>query len=124
MTLTALLNRPVTLIARAASGDDDEYGNDKPDETLTATVCELQQRVRDEPDGGQGAAGEISRTDWLLILPAGTPARTGDAAFIDGQIYELVGDPWIARNPRTQQVSHIECTVRRTAGADDENPGS
>ncbi len=123
MALQDLLNRPVTLISRAApddADDVDEYGNDLPDEPTTQTVCELQQLQRTEPV----AAGELSSSDWLLILPAGTPARTGDAAIVDGQIYELVGDPWIARNPRTRQASHIECTVRRTAGTDDENPVS
>lgn len=120
MTLTDLLNRPVTIIHRSASGSTDAYGNDVPDETLTATTGELQQVRRDEP----GGEGETSRTDWLLILPAGTLLRTGDAVIVDGQEYELVGDPWIARNPRTRLTSHIEATCRRTAAADDEAAGS
>ncbi len=120
MSLIERLNRPVTVLQRTADDDADEYGNPIPGETIVDTVGELQQRRRDEP----GDAGELSATDWLLVLPAGTPVRTGDAVIVDGQVYELIGDPWIARNPRTQTASHIECTVRRTASTDDEAPGS
>lgn len=122
MALINLLNRPVALTIRRRPSDPelDEYGNEIPDEQLVQTVCELQQTRRSEP----GGEGELSQTDWLLILPAGTLARTGDTAIVDDQEYELIGDPWIARNPRTQVISHIECTVRRTAGADDEAQGS
>lgn len=121
MSLADLLNRPVTVLQRS-TGDDvvDEYGNAIADTVTIETVGELQQCRRDEPAG----AGELSVSDWLLVLPAATLIRTGDAVVVDGQVYELVGDPWIARNPRTQTVSHIECTVRRTAATDDEAPGS
>jgi hypothetical protein len=120
MALADLLNLPVTLVQRTDSGTLDDYGNDIPTEVEVETVCELQQRRRDEPDGH----GEMSSADFLLVLPAGTDARTADIAVIDGQDYEFVGDPWIARNPRTGVVSHVECTVRRTAGAGDEGAGS
>lgn len=117
--LSNLLNRRCTIITRTASGDEDDYGNDLPGETVTETVCEIQQRQRDEP----GDQGELSVTGWLLILPAGTLIRTGDSVVIDGgHEYEVVGDPWPLRNPRTQQESHIEASVRRTAG--DEETGS
>lgn len=120
MSLTDLLNRPVTLLQRAASGDVDEYGNDVPDETLTETVGELQQTKRDELPVGD----ETTRTDWLLVLPAGTALRTGDVAIVDGLQYEVVGDPWRLRNPRTQAESHVEATCRRVAGGYDEAAGS
>lgn len=120
MSLASLLNRNLTIIRRTTSEDADDYGNEIPDEGAIETVGELQQRRRDEPAG----EGELSVTDWLLILPAGTLLRTGDQAIVDGQEYEVVGDPWIARNPRTQAVSHIEATVRRTAASNDEGAGS
>lgn len=120
MSLADLLNRPVTIVQRSLSGTEDAYGNDVATEALIKTVGELQQVRRDEPTG----EGETTRTDWLLILPAGTPVRTGDVATIDGLEYELVGDPAIWRNPRTQAVSHIEATCRRTGGSYDEAAGS
>ena len=91
-----------------------------PTETLVDVVGELQQQRRIEP----GEDGELSDTGWVLFLPAGTDVATGDAVICDGQVYELVGDPWQARNPRTHQASHIECSVRRTAQSGDEITGS
>lgn len=120
MSLTALLNRPLTIVTRTDEGATDVFGNAIPTETLTAVVGELQQQRRAEP----GDAGELSDTTWLLILPAGTAITTADAVVCDGQLYEVIGDPWEARNPRTMAASHIECTVRRTASAGDEETGS
>lgn len=121
MTLTSLLNRSLTLVRRSTvSGDTDAFGNVIPTETLVDVVGELQQQRLDEP----AEAGELSDTRWVLFLPAGTDIDTGDAVIADGQIYEVIGDPWQARNPRTQLPSHVECQLRRTAGAGDEVTGS
>src|SRR5688572_27377107 len=114
MPLSQLLNLPCTITRRTPSADDEEindYGDPVQNETEVDTVCELQQRARSEDD----LQGELSDTSWLLILPAGTAIDTGDAVTIDGKTYELVGDPWQARNPRTETVEHIEATLRRTA---------
>lgn len=112
MSLSKLLNRTCTLILRDLSGTVDDYGNPVPSERTITTVCELQQRQRTEP----GDQGEVSDTTWLLVLPAGTTIDTGDAVEVAGERYELVGAPWPARNPRTGLESHVEATVRRTAG--------
>lgn len=113
--LTDLLNQPCQIIRRSQSGEADEYGNDVPSATVVETVCELQQQQRSEPAGD----AELSDTRWLAVFPAGTDLRTGDSVAVDGLAYELVGDPWHARNPRTHSVSHVEATLRRTAGSDD-----
>jgi hypothetical protein len=110
--LTNLLNLPCSIERRVASGEDD-YGNDTQTVTWAETVCELQQRQRDEP----GEMGETSATDWRLYLPAGTDIDTSDTVIVNDQIFEVVGDPWQARNPRTRQQSHVEATVRRTGEA-------
>lgn len=110
--LSALLNRPLTIINRTDDGDEDEYGNAVPAEAFVDVVGELQQQRRDEPD----AEGETSDTRWLLVLPAGTVIGTGDGVICDGEAFEVVGAPWMARNPRTGAVSHIEASIRRTAG--------
>lgn len=114
MSLTTLLNRPLTIVYRTHSTQTDVFGNTIPTETLVDTVGELQQAQRAEHDG------ELSDTRWTLFLPADTQISTGDAIVCDGQIYELVGDPWDARNPRTQRQSHIEATLRRTASTDED----
>lgn len=100
----------MTILGRSA-GSDDGYGNLVPTITEVETVGELQQVRREE--------GEVSDTHWLLILPADSEIDTGDAVSIEGRTYELIGDPWFARNPRTQLLSHVECTLRRTAGSED-----
>lgn len=107
--LSQLLNRPCTITSRTASGEIDESGDETYTPTTVETVCELQQRRRDEPD----AQGEFSDTDWLIFLPAGTAIDTSDTVTVDGVTYEVVGDPWPARNPRTQTVSHVEASLRK-----------
>ncbi len=113
--LSDLLTRTVTIIHRSSSGDTDAYGDDLETETTTTTVGELQQTARLEPSG----QGELSDTTWLLILPAGTLLTTSSAVVVDEHVYELVGDPWPARNPLTGDESHVEATVRRTRGTDE-----
>lgn len=115
MTLTALLNLPVTIIHRSSSGDLDEFGGELTGETLTETVGELQQVKRAEPND----QGEISDSSWLLVLPAGTEIDTSDGVIADGQVFEVVGAPWRVRNPRTGLRSHVEASLRRVATAED-----
>jgi hypothetical protein len=116
MSLAALLNRNLTIIRRTDSGDVNTYGDTVYDETLVEVVGELQQLRRDEP----AAEGETSDTRWMLFLPAGTALSTRDVVLVDDEEYEVVGEPWQARNPRTQALSHVECSLRRTAGSGDE----
>ena len=98
-------------IVTVADGDaTDVYGNVEPTEVETTVRYELQQQRRDEagdPDNWQIGA-------WSLYLPSGT-AVTGWDRFIDDQHdeYELVGPPERKWNPRAQQFSHVQATVRR-----------
>jgi nucleoid DNA-binding protein len=116
VTLAKLLNTPCTILRRSASGAEDSYGNPIETEEEIETVAEIQQQQRSEA----GDAGELSDTAWLGVFPAGTDLRTGDAVRIDGiGGFELVGDPWPARNPRTQQASHVEASLRRTMGSEE-----
>lgn len=114
--ISDLITRPCTLRLRSESGTEDDYGNDIPTETEVDTVCELQKEIRrsSEEPGGQG---ELSDTLWSLFLPAGTQIDTGDAVEVDGALYEMVGSPWPVRHPLTGVESHVEASVRRTAGA-------
>jgi hypothetical protein len=116
MSIDRLLTNPCTLTLRSqAETADDGYGNEIPlDPPTVDAVCELQKvarRVSEEP----GAAGELSDTLWNLFLPAGTVITTADMVTVNGQTFEMVGDPWDVRHPVTGVVSHVEATVRRTA---------
>lgn len=117
--LSQLLNQPCTIVRRSASSATDEYGNEIPDETEISTVCELQQE-RHLSDAEPANQGELSDTKWLLVLTTGTVIRTGDVVIVNGERYEMFGDPWHARNPRTGAESHVEATVRRTASSEDQ----
>lgn len=110
MTLTPLINRPCKILTRVITGEDD-YGNDTHEDTVVDTVCELQQRQRSEDDGHN----ELSKTSWLLVLDTGETITARDAVVVDGDRYELDGEPADVWNPRTQLISHIEATVVRTS---------
>lgn len=113
--LDALLTRLVTIHRRTVGETTDEYGNAVSDTTTIVAYGELQQRTRREnPD-------EMSDTTWLLVLPVGTDIDTNDSVVVADMpggpsSFELVGEPWPVRNPRTGAESHIEATLRRTAG--------
>lgn len=95
----------------------DAYGGETFTTTDVETLCELQQIRRDEPSEG----GEVSFDTWTIFLAADETVDTGDSITVDGHKYELIGEPWTARNPRTRADSHIEITARRTAGAGDDS---
>jgi len=112
VSIAGLLTLTCTITSRAGTGSVDAYGDETVAETTVTTLCELQQRQRSETSD----PGEIASSTWLLILPAGTAIGPGDTVTIGGDDYELVGEAWAARNPRTEAASHVECTVKRTVG--------
>lgn len=61
----------------------------------------------------------MSATGWRLFFLPDVDVHTGDAIVVDGHTYELTGEPWEARNPLTQTVSHIEASVERVAGTEE-----
>lgn len=113
MTIAALINRPCVLLRRQDTGTIDDDGMPVTTTTEVATVCELQQVQRSEPPG----LDETSSTLWAVFLPAGTQLTTADAIEVEGQVFELVGEPWAVRNPRTGAESHVEATCKRVGGA-------
>lgn len=115
MSLSTLINRPCVILRRQTAAGTTPYGRRRKTDTMVETVCELQQASSVEPGDG----GEIAATDWRLFFLPDTDLRTGDAVVVDGHTYELTGDPWPARNPLTQVVSHLEATAQRTAGTEE-----
>ncbi|MDP2710791.1 MAG: hypothetical protein Q8O56_06195 [Solirubrobacteraceae bacterium] len=110
MSLVTILTRPCAITRRSSTVDVDEYGDEIATTTTAVTVCELQQRERTEVED----RGEIGRSEWLLVLPAGTPIDLGSTVTIDDRAFEVSGEPWHVRNPRTGQLSHVEVTLVRT----------
>jgi hypothetical protein len=108
--LSKLLKRTVTVQHRTETGNQDEYGNDVPGIVDQVVKGELQQHSREE------AEGTLSQTGWLLILPPDTLIDTNDGVIVDGETFEVIGDPWRAWNPRLGRFEHVEATLRRTSG--------
>lgn len=112
--IETLVNRSCTIVRREDSGTANAYGDKVATETSVSTVCEIQQRGR-----GEGT-DEVSDTRWIgFFLPA-VELHAGDAVIVDAETYEVEGEPWRARNPRTGETSHVEATLRRTSGPGDE----
>ena len=114
MLVSRLITRPCSITRRVDSGEVNDYGDPVMTETTVETTCELQKQVRrasEEPAGH----GEFSDTLWDLFLLPGTEVGTGDVVTVDGVAYEMVGEPWPVRHPRTGAQTHIEAGVRRTA---------
>jgi len=109
VSIATLMNRPVTLVHREP-GAPDEYGDPVPEETEQATTCELQLIGAREELGDNAQV-----TTWRIFLPPDAPARGWDAVRLeDGTTLELAGDAWEARNPRTQEVHHVEAYLEAT----------
>lgn len=118
MSLAELTQRPCTIIRRSVDDNaaEDSHGNKIPTENQVETTCYFQQDQRLE----RAEDDELGESKGLAIFRADEALHTGDAVVLDGETYELVGDPWRVENPRTQTTSHVEVTLRRTAGPGDE----
>lgn len=122
MSLTQLINTPCTITHRTTSEKRDRYGNEIPTETLVDTVCEVQESRlslagrSSEPE----TEGEMSDTHWTGLFPTGTPLSTADTVRVeDIGDFEVAGEPWHARNPRTQTIDFVEVPLRRTVGGEE-----
>jgi hypothetical protein len=102
-----MINRPCTVIENATAEARDEYNNPIKDPTSRDSVCELQQRSR----GEVADESDISSTTWVAFFLPGESLDRVSQIEVDGQIFEFDGDPWAARNPITQEISHIEATL-------------
>lgn len=113
MSVVQLINRDCILYVAQASGSTDDYGNPTDTHSPVTTVCELQQVRRDEPD----SQGELSDTQWLAFFHPDEDMGDRPSANkleVEGNVYEFVGAPWLARYPRSQTDSHIEAGLRWT----------
>lgn len=115
MPISELLTRTATITHKTEGEEVDAYGNEIPVTEETSVTCEIQQTKRSE-----SAEGEVSDTHWLGVFPVYTDLDTGDTVKAEGiGTLELVGAPWVARDPETGVLSHIEATLRRTAGPEE-----
>lgn len=118
--LSELINQTCWIVTRPGSGDGDSYYGAEADETAATaveTVCEIQQRRRDEPN----AEGELSKTDWLGIFPLDVVLKSSSAVVTEDRgTFELEGDPWKVWDPFAQQYDHVEADLVRVSGPEDD----
>jgi hypothetical protein len=115
-----LIQTPCQIVRRQPSDVTDIYGNELPAEELVDAVCAIQaaqQRQASEP-GGAGEVASDQYTGFFLPTVDGL-LDTADAVVADELVYELVGAPNRVIDLETQELSHIELALRRTAGAED-----
>lgn len=113
MTITALMNQPVDIIRRTISGTADEYGNTPTVEAdPVETVGYLEQTDATEVLVDR----ETYISDWLIVLPSGTPVDSSDRIEALGRSFEIIGDPREVWNPRLQVVGQIEIRAREVNG--------
>lgn len=111
MSVNRMMTRTATILRRVPSGERDRYNNELTELVEDEVRCALQQQSRTEHED----RGEVSDTRWNLFLPYGTLLATGDAVEVDGDRYEVVGEPWIAKEG-SRSLWHVAATVQRTSG--------
>ena len=108
LLLARLLTRPCTLVRRVPS-DPDVYGDPTWSEAHTDTLCYAEQSVASEPSDPHYQADE-----WRVLLDSTAVVDGLDAVVIDGLRFEVIGPPWMAKDPRTNADHHVELRARRT----------
>ena len=89
----------------------DDFGDPTTTTTSRSFRCWLSQIHRAEATSNQ----DVQQETWVLYLDATAADVDGfDRVTVDGKTYDVAGPPWPAINPRTRQLTHVECTVRRT----------
>jgi hypothetical protein len=108
-TLDHLLTRQATLLRRTPTGPEDELGDPTWEIVAEPIACELQPAGSSEDHGDN-----VQSSSWRVFLPASCADVAGwDALELDGETYELAGDPSPLWHPRLQTVDHVEAIVTR-----------
>jgi hypothetical protein len=111
----SLIGTPCVIVRRVAGEEIDDYGDPVATEELVETVCELQQRQRDEPE----AEGEFGVSRWEAFFPVNTEIDTTDGLIVEphGE-FEVIGNPWNA-NQGSAAVNHVVATLRRVGDVEE-----
>jgi hypothetical protein len=105
MSYAELLKTPA-ILGTFAAGEADEYGDQVETYTYTPVLCHLAKAASTE------TAENVSGEQWTVYLPAGLVLDSTAQLIIDGQPWELDGEPLRALNPRTGATVQ-SCLVRR-----------
>lgn len=104
---------PCVVTPRSAAADPDAYNDEvMVDGTPFETVWWKARVSSTETTGPEN----VVIGDWHGYFPADTDLTKLDArakvSDADGD-FEMIGDPWLARNPRSSNGEHVEAYARR-----------
>jgi hypothetical protein len=112
MKIAPILTLTATITSRVQTGAVDVFGDPTWTTTTTSGVrCELQARQRTESTDG---LSEMTDTTFECWLEPGTIIDADDQIAISGTTYDVIGTPWVARNPRTGNTEFVHCWLRKT----------
>lgn len=105
---TDLLTRQATLLERSAATED-ALGDWTYVEVGSPWLVEIQP-----VSSGEEGEGALLPGRFRVFLPADCPATGWDALVIDGETYELAGDPAEYWLPLSKRLHHLEADVLLT----------
>lgn len=109
--MTFPYGKAITLVTRAVTGRD-VYGNDVYGETTTTVVGAFAPGGSSEQVQGQ----DTVTTQPTAYLPSGTDPTAIDALEVDGQRYEVDGDPQSWQSPYTGWAPGVAVRLQRVTG--------
>lgn len=106
---------PLIVRVRSTPGGVDEYG-DPIEGTVTRQVLDGAFTAPRESDEitNRGRAGVI--VGLTLFAPYSTDLRHTDQVEVDGELFEIEGEPGRWRNPMTGREAGIQVALRRAQG--------
>ena len=108
MSLRRLMNQPLTVQAVGKSGDDG-YGNTVPvpvgDPVPEFGYLEQKDTIEYLLDR------ETVVSKWHAALFPDSTVTAAAYINFNSQKFQVDGEPWHVYNPRTKQMSHIECKL-------------
>jgi hypothetical protein len=113
MSIERLLTQPCTITTRTSGGVDENL-DPIENETTTQTVCYLESQPVLRLQENQ-AERDLTRSNAICFLPAGTAITSEDAVTVGPLTYEVIGEPEHVWNPRLAVESHVRCHVQRAA---------
>lgn len=119
-----LLNHTILIEAVTQDGPPDGMG----DPTELSTWSSFPGYVWQTSTSEVGANGVVVTEQWELALhrSAADTVHHGDRIIANGTLtdgepvvgvgeqYEIEGEPWVARNPRTKAIEYVHARLRRS----------
>lgn len=127
MSRSTLLNHDCTLTVPTEGAETDRAGLPIDGRATFHGRGYFEQKQADDQTGTQTSDEQRwLALLWLEVTGDDTSGDTYDLVDLMGASmtidpdglgsFAVVGEPWPVRNPRTRQVEHVECEMRRVSG--------